>query len=470
MPEVSDQSFNFSPEFQDLILSCIVKEHQEFGFLTINLSARHFTGLQASVIAKVMLEYIGIYTTPPSFPMLYELSRSEAVRHGMDKTQLSDYVKKLEDMDTTRHWRKVKDKVANFIKEREIIATHRRSLESMREGTPFDYVTEFTKAVNVCNDLNEMGLLFDPTDTAKTIRKVTSRGYGVRCGYPLIDNHFPWGFMPGELIVPLAPPKSCKTTLCLNFAFNMVSPAVDVDVLYYTCEISQEIALLRQACRLARLPLASIFQNPDLFIEQFNQAFATIGFRSRLLFKGFASNTATISDIQNHALAIKAMGLEPKAIFIDYAERVKYSKPVGEAKDHRLSANIFSEARAFGTNLECPVFMPERCNAETVSKAVPNMTSFQGSFEKGGIVDYAFGICMTEQEKLNNIFRLFFFLARNQKSMQYFRGTLDLETYRMEVNEEIEYAPDPDDHVAVRARQSRTRNSGDHALPTELQE
>ena len=99
--------------------------------------------------------------------------------------------------------------------------------------------------------------------------------------------------------------------------------------------------------------------------------------------------------------------------------------------------------------------------------AVPNMGSFQGAFQKGGIVDVAFGICMTETEKLHNIFRLFFFLNRHGANMQYFRGSLDLETYLMEVNEKLDYIPEEKDEVA---RSERRRRSAEEKLPKELQE
>jgi hypothetical protein len=398
--------------------------------------------------------------------VLEELAREKANKIGADMSEISEYIKKLEDVDTD-DWSYVKEKLQVFVREREVLATLKKAIGSIQDGKPFDYVAEFTKALNVCKDMSEMGLLFDATDGEHVVRKVTSSNYGIRCGYPLIDQHFPMGFAPGWLIVPLAPPKSCKTTLCLNFAYNMISPEVDEDVIYNTCEISQELAFIRQLCRMLRLPIASIYQNPDHFIELMHQAFARARFRSRLLFKGWPAGQATISDIKAHASIVRNEGLDPRAMFIDYAETVRAAKPTGEALDRRMEADKYTDARAMASDLNLSCFMPDRCNRETVSMAVPNMTSFQGAFQKGGIIDVAFGICMTETEKLNNIFRLFFFLNRHGPSMQYMRGTLDLETYRMEVNEEIEYVPEEKDE---NGRNERRRAKGDKFLPKELQE
>ena len=611
MSSTSRQTFNFGSDFQDLILACLVKQHEQFSFLITNLASSHFTGLTATVVADSLLSYFGQYSKIPSMPVLEELAKSKMHKIGSNESEVTEYVKKLEDIDTS-DWTFVKDKLQTFIQEREVLGVLRKAIVSLQEGNPMDYVGEFTKALNVCRDMSELGLLFDPTDGESVVRKVTASNYGIRCGYPLIDQIFPMGFAPGWLVVPLAPPKSCKclgkgtlirmfdgsvkkvedlvvgdllmgddftprkvlkcgsgrgplyrvdvhtrlsficndahilclkspqgkviemradeyeakkpsfrktwrcysvepvgsvrrsdgrhwtrikpigtgtyygfeidgnrrfmlsdyvvthnTTMCLNFAFNMISPAVDEDVIYNTCEISQELAFMRQLCRFLRLPIASIYSNPEQFIRVMRNAFAKANFRSKLLFKGWPAGSATISDLRAHGSILKKEGLEAKAMFIDYAETVKATKPTGEALDRRMQADIYTAARAMGSDLNLAVFMPDRCNRETVSMAVPNMTSFQGAFQKGGIVDVAFGICMTEAEKLHNIFRLFVFLNRHGPSMQYFRGSLDLETYRMEINEEIDYIPEEKDE---QGRSERRRSRGEAALPKELQE
>jgi hypothetical protein len=467
MPSVASEQFNFSPQFQDLIIACLVKEQETFGFLALNLSPKHFSGLVATVVAGALLDYYHQYARMPSMPMLGELAREKATSIGMEQNEVDEYLKRVDDMDTA-DWKAVKEKLTKFVEERECVSTLKKAIVALQEGKPFDYVAEFTRALTVCKDMSELGLLFDPTDGEAVVRKVTASNYGVRCGYPLIDNIFYTGFAPGWLIVPLAPPKSCKTTLCLNFAYNIISPAVDEDCIYNTCEISEELAFLRELCRLIRLPIASVYQNPELFIQMMHTAFSRSNFRSKLLFKGWSAGQATISDFKTHAMVLKGQGLEPRAMIIDFAETVKPSKTEGEVLDRRQQANIYTDARALGSDVGLAVFMPDRCNVETVSRAVPNMTSFQGAFQKGGIVDVAFGICMTEIEKINNIFRLFFFLNRHGPSMQYFRGLLDLETYRMEVNEEIEYVPDEDDKVGK--AHVRTKRGQQGHLPQELQE
>jgi len=115
--------------------------------------------------------------------------------------------------------------------------------------------------------------------------------------------------------------------------------------------------------------------------------------------------------------------------------------------------------------------MPDRCNRDATDKPVPSMTSFQGSFEKAGIVDVAFGLCATDDEHRGNVLRLFNFLNRHGASGQHLRGRVDPLTWRMEFNEEVAYAEEKEmqeqAEESKRGRGGRGKRSG---VPAELAE
>jgi hypothetical protein len=100
--------------------------------------------------------------------------------------------------------------------------------------------------------------------------------------------------------------------------------------------------------------------------------------------------------------------------------------------------------------------MPDRCNRETVGKAVPNMSSFQGAFEKAGAVDVAIGLCATEAEHLQGRMRYFVFLNRHGPQLLHFEGRVDAECMRMTIDKQIEYVPEEDEEGA---RPKRSRNT-----------
>jgi hypothetical protein len=184
----------------------------------------------------------------------------------------------------------------------------------------------------------------------------------------------------------------------------------------------------------------------------------------RLFFKSFASKTASIADIEKHAkYLIRHKKANPKAIVIDYAETVRPSASGKNVPDWRQQADIYIQARSMGTKLNCCVIMPDRCNKETVGKAVPNMASFQGSFEKAGAVDIAIGICFTEGERLQNKVRYFIFLNRHGPQLLHFEGTVDPELMRMTVDKNIVYVPEDEIDAPKRGLRGR-KNKGLHEM------
>lgn len=235
-----------------------------------------------------------------------------------------------------------------------------------------------------------------------------------------------------------------NTTFALNLALNMASQRTHGgDVLYYACEISQELAMLRAISNLSNQKQDRLFTDGvDKFIRIAQTRIAQ-KVQHHVWFKGFPSKSATINDIKINARnVIQQHGLKPRAIFIDYAETVRPTVVNKNDPDYRKQADVYTEARALGAELGCCVIMPDRCNKDTVDRPVPSMSSFQGSFEKAGIVDVAMGLCATESEHKQNRIRYFIFLNRHGEQYLHFSGRVDPTTYQMTLDQKIDYDPD----------------------------
>jgi hypothetical protein len=68
---------------------------------------------------------------------------------------------------------------------------------------------------------------------------------------------------------------------------------------------------------------------------------------------------------------------------------------------------------------------------------VPTITSFQGAFEKGGIVDVGIGICATPEEQQRNILRFFVFLYRYGPAGLHFQGRIDPDKYTITIDRQL---------------------------------
>lgn len=456
-------SFSFTQEYQDLLLACLVRHGGEFAYCATELKPNYFTGVQATIVARCLTAYHTDYSRFPTWPVVRELVSREVARLPDNDSDVSQqYVSRLSELDTS-DWEHVRDNIVAFLRERAYVVALQKAVELMKEDkVPAEGLTPlFDAASRVGQNLDDLGLIFH-ADVDPVVKKVTASTYGISTGYPLLDNIWRNGWGPGWLVVPLAPPKRWKTGKCVNLACNMVSPQVGIDVIYYAMEISQELAMCRAMCNVARLSMDYMYEAPEKFIEQTKQAMqgAVAG---NMLIKSFASKSAGIADIRAHAKnAIKQLGIQPRAIFIDYAETVK-AEDSRDMPEWRKSAGVYTSARALGAELGATVIMPDRCNKDTTDKPVPSMTSFQGSFEKAGIVDVAFGLCATDDEYRSNIIREFVFLNRHGRAYQHLRGRVDPETWRIELTEEI-----PWDESESESNNDKPRRSKKSRVPDEL--
>lgn len=222
-------------------------------------------------------------------------------------------------------------------------------------------------------------------DATRSTLLVTPAGQGEYFGITIDGNE---RFLLGDTTV------THNTAFAINLACNMVSPLIGADVLYYPCEISQELAMVRAMCNMARLTTDYMYESPEKFSQSVKEAMKE-ACAGNLIFKSFPSKAAKISDIRAHAkTVIRQFDLKVKAVVIDYAETVSAGDVGKNDPEYRRSAAVYTEARALGSELGCAVIMPDRCNRATTEAAVPDMTSFQGAFEKAGIVDVALGLCI----------------------------------------------------------------------------
>jgi len=462
-------SYGFTNDFQDLILACLVRHSDRFMVYGSVLKPKYFHGVHATIVARSALSHYTKFGKFPSFEVLGQLVAEASAKLGDIESKISDsrssgeYVQKLSQLDTG-DVDYVVSRVVEFAKERALISAAKDLVESLKTGkSPEGGVIKlFEQAVSVGTNVDDLGYVLH-ADYADVVRKVTSSTYGIKTGFNAFDSLWKNGWGPGWLIVPLAPPKRMKTMFAVNLALNMVGPEIGADVFYYPCEITAELATVRALANIAgnKGGLDYMYASPEKFIQEVKANMGNL-IAGNLLMKGFAAGSATIADIKAHAkMAMRQLKLKPKAIFIDYAETIRSSCPAGTPA-HLASASIYTEARAMGSELGVPIIMPDRCNKETTDRSVPSMTSFQGAFQKAGIVDIAIGLCGTDTEIKENKMRYFVFLNRHGKAFQHFTGSVDPEMMRMSVGEEIPYDPEEDKPASKEYRRS--------AIPEELQD
>lgn len=443
--------FNFSDDFQDLILACMMRHPAKFALEGEVIAPKLFNGSAAYDACYEIREWMKKHKQFPDFTILGNLVYQRYAMRNPDRAkECVEYVKKLARLDTSNA-DGVREMVIAFAKERAVQNALRVAMDASYQGKEVEggLVKLFDEALQVGTNLDDMGIWLH-TDLDLVRSRLDNKDFGVATGFELFDNIWRRGWGKGWLIVPLAPPKRYKSTFCLNLALEMAKPEINSDVFYYACEISQELAFMRGLINLTGMPENYMYDSPETFWNKAKELLAGENpiISGNFMFKGFASKTTTIAQIKAHAKnVIKQTDIHPKVIVIDYAETVKPNVEKGTS-DWRAQADIYTEARAMGDELGCCIIMPDRCNADAVDKKVPSMKSFQGAFEKAGIVDCAIGLCATEAEHKQGKIRYFIFINRHGPQYLHFEGKVDAERYRMTIDREIEYDPEAEEREA----------------------
>ena len=430
-----------------MILACLIRFPDRFWRFGEIIKPEYFNGPSAVETVFRLMEYVNKYGKYPEFKTLGNYVFAKTERKNPDRAkELIEYIVKLSTTSTS-DVDAIFDLTLGFAKERALLDALRKIHLAQQEGSKetIDPVAVVEQAMRVGFDYEDLGIELR-RDLEKVIDKVSQIDYGVHTGYTELDNIWRYGWPAGWLIVPLAPPKSFKTTFCLNLAYKMAScEAINADVMYYACEITQELAMMRTIFNMSGRGQNELYEGREKFKIAARQA-ADKNLWGHVWYKGFPSKVVTISQIKAHArMVMTHYNIKPKAIFIDYAETVRPSNTAKNIPDWRQQADIYTEARAMGQELGCCIIMPDRCNADTVGRKVPSMKSFQGSFEKAGVVDVAIGLCMTEAERKHNNMRFFIFLNRHGEQYDYFQGKLHPERMGITIDKKIEYNPDEEE-------------------------
>ncbi len=431
----------FTPGFSEQLMACLIMYPEKFAARGDIIKPEHFDTAIGNLTIQALQDYREQWGRIPSFETLSQIVHDTCADAGVDAADAATYLdkiagKQVDDVDF------VVQRVVDWCRERALINAVKHSVECIKAGTApkLGYVNLFESALQIGANLDDLGYVLNDADSIDRIVDSTlSESGGVKTGIPLYDQIWRFGWGPGWLIALIAPPKRYKTITSINLATSIAGPSVGADVIYYACEISQELAALRACYNITGLTEEDLLGNPDNFKTVVKRTLAE-KLNGRLIIKGFPLGAATVPMLESHTnVLVKQFGIKPKAIVVDYADTVATTEP--NAAPHIQQANIYKQVIAMGKRHGSCIIMPDRCTAEASEMLVPNMRSFQGAFAKGGITDIAIGLCATAEEHSANRMRHFVFVNRHGPAEQHFEVSVDPARARISVDREIDYDP-----------------------------
>ena len=190
------ENFNFSSDYQDLILACWMRFPEKFDMYGGIMREEYFSGMNSRLTAKCIIECVTRSGTSPTPTVLGDMLYQQLTKVGVEE-QVEDaqaYVQKLASIDT-RNVSEVKDRVVLFCKERAIVEVCLKVVESCKANTrdKINPIELMESALMVGSEVNELGLHLN-SQYQEVIDRVTSSTYGIRTGYPIFDDIWKTGW------------------------------------------------------------------------------------------------------------------------------------------------------------------------------------------------------------------------------------------------------------------------------------
>jgi len=396
---------DFGPSFQRHILAVIARVPGFALRCRAVLSHRYFVADTHRVVAEVLLAHLDKHSKLPTKPTLIEEMRLRVGTEEMEPIEglLADIYRE----DVQDH-AAVSEKVIAFGKRQAMLNAVIEGAERIDKGDPEGVEPLIRKAMLVGEDLTNLGTDYigELGDRLLKYRTPeTQRQSKIPTGIAHVDHLMKGGLARRALGVLLAPPKRGKSTCLINIGFGALTDLDGLNVLHYTCEMSESDVIRRYDDRLMGQLVREREAHPVRFTEQLEKRIKR-AVHGKLIVKEYPTRTATVDTLRSHISILASQGMMPDLVIVDYAGIMKPTNR--RAGDYRLEqASIFEDLRALAGEFDCAVWTAQQANRGSLDKETVTMADVAETFEVAAVCDAMFALCQTNDERADGVCRLF---------------------------------------------------------------
>lgn len=409
-------------EFQLNVLKYILQRREGSNYLDL-LPSTFFDSDEYRLAFDIIKQYKKLYMAMPSRVNLVEYldivrrtSRTELSSERLSEFSLligSLYIPLPED---TNILREAVVRYAQIQKTKALFKDYGVKLfdESESNASFFDdMLSDVRKIVDLAR-AGEKREIFSITRDYKRRNLVQNAGYPTKI--PFMNScQSAGGFVPGELVIVLAPPKNGKTTFMMNLAAGY--GADGYKVLYIDTENGMQRLKQMAYQTISLVTSGTIYRNSDYFnsvLDKVMLRYKALGGDLRLAC--LPPKVSTMADVEAIIQqVIEEDGYVPQIVFIDYLDNLKSMYPV---QDERKGIQaVYMDCKRMAMNEDRPyvVFSPSQINRIGASKARFTSKDIAEDYAKVGNADSVWGYLRDTTNKADNTALLFPLDNRNGK-------------------------------------------------------
>jgi len=328
------ETYSFTAEIQKKIFAMLLFDKDAFMSNIEMVKPEFFDSQALKDFAKIILDYKnkkgkdgrGYGKAPAKDEFQEEVLTLVALNKRLPEKEYLDAMLEVFDIGKKGDFDYVRDKVADFARfqgvKKAILDAGKTELKKRNyEGI----VSQIRTAVNIGETEEDLGT-FIYGDSEKLKQRLDDRESkfdrsvrGIRTGFANIDRHLNGGICPQEVGVIMGPLKRGKTTVAANFAKGALigRESGGCDVVHYSFESNRHSTQETYDAMFSGIPRDELMNRRDE-VERCHEDFFNRPGVGQLIIKHFPANSSSVFMLESHLYKLKAIGIEPKLLIIDY--------------------------------------------------------------------------------------------------------------------------------------------------------
>lgn len=335
--------------------------------------------------AEFILEYTKQYSTMPDYKTVNAICRINL--SSPEKTN-----------DNHKEW--VLDEFESFVRHKALERAILKSadlLEKNEYGTVESLIKEAVQ-IGLTRDLG-VSYWHNPRMRLEAMRNKNSQ---VKTGYSFLDKKLYGGMERGTLNVIAGGSGSGKSLFLANFGLNW---SLDqLNVVYITCELSQELVGLRLDAMVSGMTTKQVFSN----IDQIELVISTTGKKAGSLYIKYIPSGKTVNDIRAYIKELETK-TEKKTdiIIIDYLDLLMpASRKINPSDLFVKDKYVSEELRNLAVETHTVLLTASQLNRQSVEEVEFDHSHISGGLSKIQTADNVFGIFTSRAMQERGLYQL----------------------------------------------------------------
>lgn len=406
---------SFGHDFQTKIFKCIIQDKVYGESILEMLKDSYFSQDKFKLMLQKIRQYHIQYQAIPNYVTLKILVNSIEDDYKDQMPQVLDLINNMQQDHPADQLLFVKKQSLNFCKNQQMKDAIIDSVQLLNQNNMQGIWDRMTKVLKITLD-GDLGL--DMNNNYDYVMLKQSRRT-VSTGYKFLDQVFDGGVGKGELRVIMAPTGGGKSQFLVNIRRGALMQGKVV--IYYSFQLQQKIIAARLASLISGIPINSLHQKRDQVIKSIRYFYDKTN--SKFITKQFPTKSVGPSSLRAHIHKLRANGINPNMIIVDYADLMK---PIKLTRQKRTQLeDLYQALRQLAGVQKCPVWTATQTNRSALQLQVIGAGSISQSFGKLFVADQVLSLSRTTDDKIAGSGKLHVIKNRAGQQGQTFSMAID---------------------------------------------